>query len=187
MASNFEGGRPVQVGAGWGWIVAYGVLSLVLGVLAFAQPLVATFAAIVVIGAFFAAAGFLSILAGMMGRGHEGRGYSIAFGALSLVAGITMLIYPGSGAVSLTLVVAIWLAVRGVLEIVLGVRFRRHRVWMLVLGVVNLLLAAYVIATLPWSALALPGFVLGVSFVMGGVTAILSGLAHKKGAPPFSI
>lgn len=187
MASAFETGGPAPAGAGWGWIVAYGVVSLLLGLFAFAQPLVATLAAVAVIGAFFVAAGIMAIVAGASGRGYEGRGYTIAFGVLSLVVGVVMLTSPASGALSLTMLVAVWLAARGVLELVLGFRFRRHRGWMLALGAINLLLALYVLATLPWSALTLPGFVLGVSFLMAGITATISGLSHKRGAPAFAV
>jgi len=48
-------------------------------------------------------------------------------------------------------------------------------------------LAVIVLATLPWSALTLPGYVLGISFLFGGVTSVASALAHKKGAPAFSV
>ncbi|MDD1451390.1 DUF308 domain-containing protein [Sphingomonas sp. H160509] len=63
--------RP-RAGAGWGWILAYGVLSVVLGVMAFASPFSATYAATLVIGAFFIAAGVVSIVSGFAGKGHEG-------------------------------------------------------------------------------------------------------------------
>lgn len=173
-------------GAGWGWILAYGVLSVVLGVLAFLNPFAATYAATLVIGAFFTAAGLVSVAAGFAGKGHEGRGYAIGFGLLSLVVGLLMAFNPGSGALSLTLMVAVWLGMRGVLEIALGARFRRGRGLMIALGVVNLLLAVYVFATLPFSALTLPGFILGISFVLGGVTSVASALNHKKGASAFA-
>lgn len=177
---------PPAAGAGWGWILGYGILSLVLGVLAFLNPFAATYAATLVIGAFFIAAGIVSIAAGLMGKGHEGRGYAIGFGLLSLVIGVLMAFDPMSGALSLTLLVAVWLGIRGALEIGLGARFKRGRALMIALGVVNILLAIYVLATLPWSALTLPGFILGISFVFGGVTSILSALHHKKGAKAFA-
>lgn len=177
---------PASAGAGWGWILAYGVLSVVLGVLAFANPFAATYAATLVVGAFFIAAGLVSIAAGVAGKGHEGRGYAIGFGLLSLVVGLLMAFNPASGAVSLTLMVAIWLGVRGALEVGLGARFRRGRGVMIALGIVNLLLAIYVLATLPWSALTLPGFILGISFVFGGVASVASALNHRKGAPAFA-
>ncbi len=178
--------NPPAVGAGWGWILAYGVLSIVLGVLAFLNPFAATYAATLVIGAFFIAAGLVSIAAGFAGKGHEGRGYAIGFGLLSLVVGLLMAFFPLSGALSLTLMVAVWLGLRGAMEIGLGARFRRGRGLMIALGVVNLLLAVYVLATLPWSALTLPGFVLGISFVFGGVASVASALNHKTGAAAFA-
>ena len=174
-------------GAGWAWILAYGVLSILLGVLAVLNPIAATYAATLVVGAFFVAAAVVSLAAGWAGKGHEGRGYAIGFGILSLVVGLLMAFNPVSGAVSLTVMVAIWLGVRGAMEIGLGARFRRGRGLMIALGIVNLLLAIYVFATLPWSAATLPGYILGISFVFGGVTSVASALNHRKGAPAFAV
>lgn len=177
---------PTAAGAGWAWILAYGVLSLALGVLAFLNPFAATYAATLVIGAFFIAAGIVSLAAGVMGK-HEGRGYAIGFGLLSLVIGVLMAFDPMSGALSLTLLVGVWLGIRGAMEIGLGARFKRGRGLMIALGVVNILLAIYVLATLPWSALTLPGFILGISFLFGGAASIGSALAHRKGEPAFAV
>ena len=178
-------GRPM--GAGWGWILAYGLLSVVIGLCAFAWPFAATYAATLIIGAFLIAAGAVSIASGLFAKGHDANGYAIGFGTLSLVIGLVIAFNPVSGAISLTLLVAIWLGVRGVMELGFGARLRRGRGLMIVLGVVNILLALYVFATLPLSALALPGFILGISFLFGGVTSIVSALAHRKGAAAFAV
>jgi uncharacterized membrane protein HdeD (DUF308 family) len=174
-----------RTGAGWGWILAYGILSVLLGVAAFAWPFSATYAATLVIGTFFIVAGLVSIASGFAGRSHERRGYAIGFGIVSLIIGLIMAFEPATGALSLTLLIAVWLGVRGALEIALGARFKRGRGLMIVLGIVNILLAVFVLATLPWSALTLPGYILGISFLFGGITAIGQGLAHKTGAPAF--
>jgi uncharacterized membrane protein HdeD (DUF308 family) len=183
MASEPLTQRP---GDGWGWIMAYGIVSVIVGLLAFAWPFAATYAAIVVIGVFFVTAGVMGLIAGFMGRGHEGQLYSILFALVSLVIGLIMIFDTATGALSLTLLVVVWLAVRGIMEIILGTRFRRHRTLMIVLGVVNVLLAIYVFATLPLSSMTLPGFILGVSFLFGGVTSIMSASAHRQGAHAFS-
>lgn len=60
-------------------------------------------------------------------------------------------------------------------------RVRRLRVPMLALGVLNLLLAVLLFGTVPWSALTLPGYVLGASFLFGGIVSILGALAQKRG------
>ncbi len=182
-----EGLRTRGIGAGWGWILAYGVLSVVLGILAFAAPFAATLAATLVIGIFFMAAGVTSIIAGIVGKGHGSRAYAILFGLLSLFIGGVMAFEPATGVLSLTMLVAVWLGVRGVMELVFGFRMRRGRGMMVVLGIVNLVLAGFVLATLPWSALMLPGYVLGISFLLGGATSIGAALAHRKGEPAFAV
>lgn len=136
-----------RAGAGWGWILAYGILSIVLGVMAFIWPFAATWAATLVVGALLFAAGAMSIGAGIFGRGHEGRAYAVVFGILSLLVGLLIALDPFAGALSLTLVVAAWLAVRGIMEIVLGVRMKRSRGLMIGLGVINVVLAAVVLTT----------------------------------------
>lgn len=175
-----------RIGAGWGWILIYGIVSVLFGFAAFVWPFAATLAVTLVIGTFFIVSGVFSVAAGVFGRGHDGRAYAVLFGLLSLVIGCIMVFEPVSGAVSLTLLVAIWLGVRGVMEVALGVRFRWRRWLFVILGVINLLLAGYVVATLPWSALSLPGFILGISFLFGGFASIDQALAHRKGAAAFA-
>lgn len=186
MASMSDRSTVSPAGAGWGWIVAFGVVSILIGLLAFAQPFAATLAATVVAGIFFIMAGVVSLVAAFAGRGHEARTYRIVFGVISLLAGASVLLFPVGGAVTLTVIVAVWLAVRGISELVFAFRHRFHRAWMLILGVINVALAFYVWALLPISALAVPGFVLGISFLLGGINALVSGLAHRRGAPAFA-
>ena len=100
---------------------------------------------------------------------------------------LVMAFDPLSGAISLTVLVAIWLGVRGVMELVVGVRMRRARGLMIVLGIVNILLALYIVATLPWSALTLLDLILGVSFLFGGVTAIAAAAQHRRGTEAFAV
>ena len=175
------------IGAGWGWIMGYGILSVLIGIAAFAWPFAATYAATLVIGAFLIAAGAVSIASGFYARGHEGRVYAIGFGIVTLVIGLVMAFDPIGGAVSLTYLVVIWLAVRGVMELVFGFRYKRGRGMMIALGIVNVLLALYIVATLPLSALTLPGFILGISFLFGGITSIAAAAAHRTGAAAFAL
>jgi len=166
---------------GWGWTLAYGIVSVLVGVLAFAAPFPATIAATLVVGFFFLAGGIASLVAGFRAR-HGHRGYAIFLGLLSVLVGGYMIVQPVGGALSLTLMVIVWLAVRGVMELVVGFRVKRLRVAMLALGALNLLLAILLYTTVPWSALTLPGYILGASFLFSGVVAILAALGDRKTA-----
>jgi len=177
----------LRVGQGWGWILAYGVLSAILGVLAFLAPFSATLAATIGAGAMLIVVGAFSLGAGLFGRGHEGRLYAVLLGLLSLAVGVFTAFRPLTGAISLTLLIAAWLGGRGVMELVLGFRYRSRRGWMLALGALNLVLAVLIVVTVPFSALALPGYVLGLSLLFGGVAAIGAALHHKSGASAFAL
>ena len=172
-------------GAGWGWTMALGILSVVLGVVAILTPIAATFTATLLLGVFLIAAGVVSIGAGVVGRGHGRETYLMLYGILTLVVGLLVAFYPLSGALALTVVIAIWLAVRGVLEIIASRRLARGRGGLLVLGIINLIIAVVILANLLPSALTLPGYLLGFGLLLGGVTEIVAARAHRAGAPAF--
>lgn len=58
-------------------------------------------------------------------HGTPGRGWSIFFGIVSILAGIICLGYPFDSLVTLTLVVGVWLVVIGVFEIIAGLQLRK--------------------------------------------------------------
>ena len=186
MASVIGTEQP-QVGAGWGWMLASGIVAVVLGLAALIWPFPATYAATLIVGALFIAAGIVALGAGLFGRGHGRQGYLVLYGALSLLLGLLIAFWPFTGALSLTLMVAAWLGARGIMEIAAGLRLRRHRGLMIALGVVNLMLMAWIVATVPFSALTLPGYLLGISFLFGGATEIAAALSHRQGAPAFAV
>lgn len=163
---------------GWGWTLAYGVVSVLIGILAFAAPFPATLAATIVVGFFFLVGGIASLIAAF--RNRSGRGYALFFGLLSVLAGGYMIVLPVGGALSLTLMMIIWLGARGVMELVIGFRFKRLRVPMLLLGALNIVLAILLYTTVPWSALTLPGYILGASFLFGGIVAIMGALSDRR-------
>jgi uncharacterized membrane protein HdeD (DUF308 family) len=180
------GGRfASSSGPGWGWMIGYGVISIIFGALALIWPFPATLAATLLIGVAFVVSGIVALIAGIRGTGAESRGYTIILGLISIVAGVITVGWPLTGAISLTLVLAAWLLVRGITEIAYAFRMRRRRWMMLLYGVVNILLALMVVATVPLSALTIPGFILGMSFLFGGVVAIMAGVDQKSGTTAF--
>ena len=58
-------------------------------------------------------------------HGTPGRGWSIFFGLVSILAGIICLGYPFDSLVTLTLVVGVWLIVIGIFEIIAGLQLRK--------------------------------------------------------------
>ncbi len=106
-----------------------GAASLVLAILAFrhfgSEPETALLLLAIWIGIGFI---FRGVAATAMGiselSGTPGRGWSIFFGLVTIIAGVVTLAYPFDSLVTLTLVVGVWLIVIGVMEIITGLQLR---------------------------------------------------------------
>lgn len=170
---------PTSARIGTAWLLAYGLLSIAVGVTAFLWPITATLTATLLAGSFLIATGAVAVVASFGLRGHHFSAYTLLSGILSLVIGAWILFEPATGAVSLTLLIAIWLTARGVLEIAIGARFRRFGISLVLLGILNVVLAVWIIWGIPFTAMTLPGYVLGISFLFSGITATLQAI----GAP----
>lgn len=106
-----------------------GAASLVLAILAFrhfgSDPETALLLLAIWIGIGFI---FRGVAATAMGiselSGTPGRGWSIFFGLVTIIAGVVTLAYPFDSLVTLTLVVGVWLIVIGLMEIITGLQLR---------------------------------------------------------------
>ena len=84
---------------------------------------------IFVIGIFFLIQGVMTFV-GAFAR-KEGRNWGILSGLLGIIAGLIVLIYPISSAVTLALIGGIWLIILGIIQVVAGFQLRsaRNRIW----------------------------------------------------------
>jgi uncharacterized membrane protein HdeD (DUF308 family) len=103
-----------------------GVLSIILGVLAFRHfgEGYAILLLAIWIGIGFIFRGVTAVAFQFGDRGFPGRGWSIFFGLISIIAGVVVLAYPIDSIVTLALVVGIWLIILGVVEVISGFGMR---------------------------------------------------------------
>ena len=80
---------------------------------------------IFVIGILFLVQGIMTFIAAFAVK--QGRNWRILMGILGVVAGIVVLTYPISSAVTLAFIAGIWLVILGILQIVMGFQLRRAR------------------------------------------------------------
>jgi uncharacterized membrane protein HdeD (DUF308 family) len=109
--------------AGRGWLVAFGVLVLVAGVLVLFNPgggiLVMVWGLIL----WFVVAGVNDLVAAYSSREH--RGWNIAMGIISLLAAVLLIFSPGTAVGVLALFIALAFIFRGAAEIGLALTMRR--------------------------------------------------------------
>jgi len=179
MADVSQGNR---LKSSWVWIALLAVVSLVGGVLALANPFAATLAATLMAGWTFAVLGVIQIVQAFRLRGWGGFVWSLLFGVLTLVVGISLIFNPLSGMVSLTLLVAVLFLVMGVTKVMYGVSLRPISGWgwVLVSGLVSLVLGVMILADFPYSATAVLGILLGIELLSNGVLFLLLALGLRK-------
>ena len=170
----------------WGWFVIEGVILVVLGALAIVVPLVAGIAITIVLGWLLIVAGVIGLIATASARGAPGFAWSLISALIALVVGIVLLVNPAEGLVTLTLVLTAYFIADGVSNIVMAILHRRQLSgrweWMLINGIVDLVLAAIIIAGLPGTVTWVLGLMVGIDLVVGGVALISMGIAANRAA-----
>lgn len=162
-----------------------GAILVVGGIAALFNPLAATLTAEQIAGWFFLLAGGLQILAGVRQKSQPGWWPSVLLGILGAIVGLSLLLQPFAGIISLTLLVAVFFLMSGGAKIALSFTLRKHpSFWlMLVSGAVSVLLGGMIIAGFPASATIVLGTLLAVDLLTSGVALVALGLALRPSKP----
>jgi uncharacterized membrane protein HdeD (DUF308 family) len=157
-----------------GWSIALGILLIIAGLLAIAVPFFAGVAASVYFGCLVLFAGVAHLVYAWSQRKAGAILWQILIGIVYLVAAFYMLALPVAGVVALTLVLAFYIAVEGLFELVVFSLLRRlpGSAWFLVDGVVSLLVASLILFHWPSSSLWAVGTLVGVSMLFSGIARI---------------
>ena len=107
------------------WVGIAGLLFIVIGVVLI-RHLHLTVAIIgLVIGITWIVQGLTALIGGLAGGAQEGRAWWIAFGVISVIAGIVVVSAPVTSINVLAVLLGIWFIVMGIFEIVAGFLLRR--------------------------------------------------------------
>lgn len=101
-----------------------GLLGIVIGLYAIRHILVSVVALALLIGIYWVAYGITEIYRAISQPERPHRGWMGFIGALSVIAGILVIMWPGLSLVTLAFVLGFWLIVYGVMEIGLAFRVR---------------------------------------------------------------
>jgi uncharacterized membrane protein HdeD (DUF308 family) len=172
--------------AHWKLFLIEGIVLVILGLAAVMLPLFATIAIAIVVGWVFLLSGIVGLIATIRMRRAPGFWWSLLSGILGVVAGIVLLLWPLSGALSLTVVLTVFLVIEGVSSIMFALEHKRELSgrWgmMLVSGLVDLLLAGIIFAGLPGTAAWAIGLLVGINMIFGGFALIGMALHAREAA-----
>ncbi len=122
LSRMFDADEPHRI-----WLGIAGLLFIVAGVvlirhLHLTKAIIGLF-----VGTVWIVQGVVSLVAGVSGGSRQGRAWWIAFGLLSIIAGIVVVAIPASSLTFLAALLGIWFAIMGLLQIV-GALMLRHSV-----------------------------------------------------------
>ena len=169
----------------WVLFLVEGIVLLGLGFLAILLPPLATLGITILLGWLFLISGVTGLIASFWARQAPGFWWSLVSAVLGIGAGLVLLVSPGSGALSLTLILIVFFVIEGVASVMYALDHRQQLTgswgWMLVSGIIDLFLAAMVFAGLPGSAAWAIGLLVGINMIFGGSALVAMALAARKG------
>jgi uncharacterized membrane protein HdeD (DUF308 family) len=165
-----------------GWSIGLSVLMILAGVLAIVMPPVAGIAVLVVVAWLLMFSGVAHVVFAWHTRTAGGMIWELLLGILYILVGIYALLHPVAGLASLTLFLAIYLFVEGVLELVLSFRLRPMpgSNWLLFDGIITLILAILIWRSWPSSTEWVIGTLVGISMLFSGASRLSLSLAARR-------
>ncbi len=168
----------------WRLFLVEGLALVVLGAGAIIVPPLAGVVATVVLGWILLLAGAVGTVATLRTSGAPGYGWSLLSGLLAIAAGAVLLWSPIQGLISLTYVLIAFFVVDGIAMIFLALAHRRELSgrweWMMLNGVMDLVLAAIIVAGWPGTLVWALGLLLGIDMLFGGASLIVMALEARQ-------
>jgi len=165
-----------------GWFLGLGVVLAVLGAIAVVAAFAATLATVFLFGVLLLIAGMFQAVQAFLAARWKGFFWHLLLGLLYALLGAILLADPVEGAIGLTLLLAAFFVVGGVLRIVLAVQ-RRGQVqtgWFLFGGILDLLLGLLIWIGWPATGMWVIGLFLGIELLFAGLSLIMVGLAMPR-------
>ena len=174
-----EGTDIVRAGSRVG--TTWGIVVIILGMLAMVMPFIAGVAIMTMIGLILIATGIAQFFYTFKSKSFGEGAMRFIFSLLVVLAGLALLFQPGAGLATITLFLAAWFFVDGIWSLVSGFRWRPFEGWgaMVFSGIVSIILGVMIYRQYPVSAVWLVGVLIGVRLIFTGWAMIAMGAAGE--------
>jgi len=169
------------------WVIFAGIASMVLGIAAIIYDGTATIASVVVFGWLLMFAGFMQIGHAFQVRYWSGFFLYLLDGIIRATVGTLLVLYPGSGAQALTLVLSFYFIAGGVFKTFgsIVLKFPSWG-WSVASGLVSVALGVMLAMQWPASSTWFIGFAVGLDLILYGWALLMFAASIKKLSPSYS-
>ena len=168
----------------WPWILARGIMAILLGIIALVWPSMTLVVLAIMIGIWLVMDGVGRLVNAFALRRLAGSDRLLIglFGLLSLVAGVIALWNPFATLGALAILMAIWLIVAGVGEITTAIAIRKavKGEWLLVISGILAIILGIVVFAMPGASLVTIALLVGINALILGIFLVVSAFRIRK-------
>ena len=167
----------------WWIFLLRGIFGVILGLLALFMPGVTFTTLIIFLGAYLLVDGIFSIVAAINARKKlDSWGWYLASGILGILVGLLTFSNPFATALALLYLVAFWVIVAGIIEVVMAIRLRKEikgEGWYIAGGVLTVIFGILILMNPIAGALTLT-MIFGIYALIFGIMLIYLSVQLKK-------
>jgi uncharacterized membrane protein HdeD (DUF308 family) len=182
--TEFSRGQEVfgEVSRNWGWLLALGIIFVILGFIGLGMTFAVTLASVLMYGILLLVGAGVQFVDAAKCKGWKGIVWHVLIALLYLFAGIVVIVDPLLASVILTLMLAGALIIVGLARSIMAFQMRGagNWFWPLLGGVVSIILGAIIMANWPVSGLWIIGLFVSVELIVNGWSYIFVALAAKR-------
>lgn len=170
----------------WGWFLALGIAMIVLGIFAVSWACLVniTVTATVIFGFFLLATGIVEVISAFKVGRWSGMLVHLLLGLLYAVVGVMIIDQPETAAIQLTLLIAIFLIVSGIMRVVFAiVEDFPGEGWVLLNGIITFMLGMLIYKQWPVSGLWVIGLFIGIDLIFNGWAWVMLALKLRSAKP----
>ncbi|WP_197078411.1 DUF308 domain-containing protein [Hoeflea sp. IMCC20628] len=163
-------------------MIVLAIVMIVAGVVAITFPMLSSFGVELTVGMMLIIAGIAQAMGAFSLPKWKSMTLAFILGALWVIAGGYLVMYPLQGMFALTIVVAATFVAEGVLKTIFAFQLRPLSVWGWALfdGIIAIVLGVMLMVQFPFSALWALGMLVGINLLMSGVSLVMIATAVGK-------
>jgi uncharacterized membrane protein HdeD (DUF308 family) len=165
----------------WGWILAFGCISILVGMFAVIYSMVFTLVTVLFLAGILFAMGVIEAIYAFRHRERGHITWLLLEALLAIVIGLLLVQSPQRGAIVLTMLLATYFIVAGIFRIVAALVLRLPNWgWTLANGIITMGLGIVVWGGWPVSALWVLGLFIGITMIFNGWARVMLALALRS-------
>lgn len=169
---------------GWGWLLALGIISIILGTIGLGMTVTLTIVSVIFFGVLLLVGGVIQLIDAFRHSGWKSTLWHVLIALLYLVGGIILVGDPVGGSVALTLVVAAMLVASGVFRAIMAFHAKGLAGWGWILfgAILSIVLGVMIFSSWPVSGLWVIGLFVAIELIINGWSCVIMALVGRRAA-----